>query len=61
MCPTTALAPVTHCLIDLQKEARLLSTLRHPHIVQFLGIVIDAGVQAIVTEFMPQVKHQYGT
>lgn len=34
-------------LVDFLREARLMSQLRHPHIVQFLGVCINAGKKAV--------------
>lgn len=37
---------------DFLREVAILSRLRHPHVVMLLGVCVDAGHQAIVTEFM---------
>ena len=40
---------------NFEEECRLLSQLRHPHIVQFLGVYIDGATKApvLVMEFLP--------
>ena len=45
---------------NFEEECRLLSQLRHPHIVQFLGVYIDASTKApvLVMEFMPTTLAQ---
>lgn len=47
------------------REARSLASLRHPHVVQFLGVCIEPGRYTLVTEFMPrgnvwQLLHKVG-
>ena len=43
-----------------EEECRLLSQLRHPHIVQFLGIYfeMDTNVPVLVMEFLPTTLTQ---
>lgn len=48
------------CVVDkFVEECRLMSTLRHPHIVQFLGIHCEPGsrLPALVMERMPTNLH----
>ena len=48
----------------IEAECSLLSQLRHPHIVQFLGIYLSANVPMLVTEYLPttlaKCLHRYG-
>ncbi len=46
---------VDYCVQGFLNECRLLSQIRHPNIVQFLGIVFEKGTQLpiLVTEFLP--------
>ena len=55
------------CLVDrFEEECRLLSALRHPHVVQFLGIIFDreTDLPVLVMEFLPvtlaQCLDRYG-
>ena len=47
-------------LRNFEEECRLLCQLRHPHIVQFLGVYIDASTKApvLVMEFIPTTLTQ---
>lgn len=42
-------------LVKFEQECQLLSTLRHPYIVQFLGVYLEkaTGVPLLVMEFLP--------
>ena len=44
----------TEGVLAFIKEARLLSRLRHPNVVLFLGVSLAEGQEAIVTEYMSQ-------
>lgn len=46
---------VTYAVRRFDEECRLLSQLRHPNIVQFLGVYTERGMQApiLVMEFLP--------
>ena len=45
----------TYGMLRFKEECRLLSQVRHPNIVQFLGVYFQQGVQApiLVMEFLP--------
>ena len=47
---------VTYAVRRFDEECRLLSQLRHPNIVQFLGVYTERGMQApiLVMEFLPE-------
>ncbi len=47
--------PESRVLAKFEKECHLLSNLRHPYIVQFLGVYIDKGTNSpvIIMEYLP--------
>ena len=51
---------VDNLIRRFEEECRLLSQLRHPHIVQFLGIYfeVDTNAPVLVMEFLPTTLTQ---
>ena len=47
--------PESRILAKFEKECHLLSNLRHPYVVQFLGVYIDKGTNTpvIIMEYLP--------
>ena len=45
----------TYALSRFEEECRLLSQMRHPNIVQFIGVYFEKGMQVpiLVMEFLP--------
>ena len=50
-----AVTTMAHVVVKFERECQMLSTLRHPYIVQFLGVYLETSTQTplLVMEYLP--------